>query len=179
MVDFVSILKASLDKQSDTSSPEIRATIYDRARDAVDGFFETRSPRQVYDFRRLLESAIDEIERSYAQLVETTPEAVQPSSSHDAGQVQTGPGTAVETNSETQDTRRTVVTQEAEETPGTPTATEMLDGDNIEAVEIDRRLQNGLRGTHSYQLEWSASTECGICRKWAVCIDSAHCWNRD
>jgi hypothetical protein len=30
----------------------------------------------------------------------------------------------------------------------------------------------------SHQLGWGSSSLCGLCQRWAVCIDQAHCWHR-
>jgi hypothetical protein len=30
----------------------------------------------------------------------------------------------------------------------------------------------------AYQLGWSSSSVCGLCHRWALCIDQTHCWNR-
>jgi hypothetical protein len=30
----------------------------------------------------------------------------------------------------------------------------------------------------SHQLGWDSSSLCGLCQRWAVCIDQAHCWHR-
>ena len=30
----------------------------------------------------------------------------------------------------------------------------------------------------AYQLGWSSSSACGLCHRWALCIDQTHCWNR-
>jgi len=30
----------------------------------------------------------------------------------------------------------------------------------------------------AYQLGWTSSSVCGLCNRWALCIDQTHCWNR-
>jgi hypothetical protein len=145
----------------------VRARIYHRARDAVDGFVETRSPRLVEDYRRSLEQAIGEVERSFNGLVETTLTALQPLSSADA---RASEPTSIAALPEG---------QERLGSTGTAKADEVIERDNIEPADNDKRLLNTVGQTHCYQLEWSASSGCSICHKWAVCIDSAYCWNRD
>jgi hypothetical protein len=53
-----------------------------------------------------------------------------------------------------------------------------LDGTETAMYELTDQFWR-LTQTTLYELQWSASCTCSICRKWAVCIDSSHCWNRD
>jgi hypothetical protein len=47
-----------------------------------------------------------------------------------------------------------------------------------EAVESGEMHLSVLVLESAYQLGWSSSSVCGLCHRWALCIDQTHCWNR-
>jgi hypothetical protein len=181
MLDFVSILKTSIDKQG-TSSPEVRATIYERARGALDRLAGTHSPLEVEDYKTALKKAIEEIERSYAGSSTTTPDTQSPSSSPGEDKFlfkpQIGPAGAVRSSAAaTQEATPTVSparSNGAERVESPPPAVDAKP--EIERPDSEAHLP-GVYMT-SYRLEASASSNCSICHKWAICVDPTHCWNR-
>src|SRR5689334_16720494 len=85
MVDFVSILKTAIDKHGAAASPELRARIYDKAREAIGARFQTRSPSEGEAYTRALEAMIGEVECFYEVLAEAeaTLQIALPTSSRD------------------------------------------------------------------------------------------------
>lgn len=178
MADFVSILKSAIDRQG-TPSAEIRARIYDRAREAVGARSQTRSPSEIEAYRRSLEAVIGEVECFYEVLAETTLQITQPMPSSDGCSLETqssSPGLVGD--SKTHVAPRNIVALEvagAQNSESCPaTAAEMY-----EPLDAFWHFPDRVSQTHSYRLEWQASSACSICHKWAMCIDSDHCWNRD
>ena len=49
---------------------------------------------------------------------------------------------------------------------------------NEESVESGEMHLSVLVLESAYQLGWSSSSVCGLCHRWALCIDQTHCWNR-
>jgi len=47
-----------------------------------------------------------------------------------------------------------------------------------EAAESGEMRLSMLALESAYQLGWTSSSVCGLCHRWALCIDQTHCWNR-
>ena len=46
------------------------------------------------------------------------------------------------------------------------------------AMEVGAIRLDTLALEASHQLGWESSSLCGLCQRWAVCIDQTHCWHR-
>jgi hypothetical protein len=182
MVDFLALLRTAMDNAA-SHEPEARANIYNRSREAIGRLGADHSPAAVEKYRLALEEAIAELERSYQSPGAT----LLPSA----------------TKSDAQQSELEARSEAAPETPGprsqdliaaapSSTATERDDAP-FQSFNVGHMPDNGntwlpvtgfgpahrTSQTLSYTLNWPTSNACSICRKVALCIDSAHCWNRD
>ena len=171
MLDFVAILRTSIDRHSDPSR-EVRVVLYDRARQALGRLAETHTPRELEDYDAALKDAIDEIERSYDGSNGTTPLSYF-SPGEDRFLFNPRANPAYELTDARPRQTSTFAPPKGNETSvsGAPVPNHStVAGGGMRLPQVRRP---------AYDLASSASSECSICRKWAVCIDSAHCWNRD
>jgi hypothetical protein len=54
---------------------------------------------------------------------------------------------------------------------------EML-ADGANTMEFGTHSLNAPTLESSHQLGWDSSSLCGLCQRWALCIDQRHCWHR-
>jgi hypothetical protein len=175
MVDFVSILKAAIDKHGASESPEVRARIYDKAREAVGGRSQTRSPSEVEAYSRSLEAVISEVEGFYEALAEVTLQNAPPVFSENGSPPEAQNSSPDFGEPETQVAATRTAATEVAGGYGSFTLVVSVAKMNEPLAE----LWGSMARTLTYELEWSPSSACSTCRKWAVCIDSAHCWQRN
>jgi hypothetical protein len=65
---------------------------------------------------------------------------------------------------------------EAHATLGNELGEMLADGAN--AMEFGTHRLSGLTSKSSHQLGWDSSSLCGLCQRWALCIDQTDCWHR-
>lgn len=200
MTDFVSILRKAIEGLNDDSA-EMRERVYQRARATLWTRLALIGPPPVTVVERhtrALELAIETVEGLYGgqsdanQSTSPVDDSLNPNEQSREGEapidshLQTSMGQSQEAWT---DRPAGVVLQEQPSAVAPDAAFEpyqkparlvtssgrvvpaaLNEAEPIRFVELSR--------ASTYKLEWPVSSRCGICSKWATCIDLQQCWNR-
>lgn len=197
MADIIAVLKSAIEGLND-NSPAIREKVYQRARLALSKrlILVGPPPEAVIERHKfLLEAAIEKVEGMFGG--ETDQPPADPPNIFDYGKPdQFTPASAVDESRDVADHAPT------DERPAkVPVASEesraasfnvvlaspwsvanrpfdcqrFFTGPSVEPQQIEA---SKLAATFTGSLGWPLSSHCGICLKWATCVDVTQCWNR-
>lgn len=207
MSDFVAVLRNAIEGLND-NRPAIRQKIYERARLTLATRLESVGPAPeavVERHKRVLEDAIAEVEGEYGQeptepvpeppnifdysdkvpsrrdaalqIEEEGLEAPQPGANKDGPQ-NIGDVNELPNGSDLnpRDLARFEVRSEAKIPAYHQPSRELFFSTRPEPIELIAIGQ--ISFTCVQEIKWANSSLCGLCQKWALCIDQTHCWHR-
>ena len=202
MTDFVNILRSAIEGLKD-DSPDVRERVYQRARVTLATKLATIGPAPATvaeRYSRVLEEAIATVEGRYRQRHEFLGERASVPG-HDSGNAR-GPDSSRDETAGDPGLKlpKGPPQESSSEQPEClasrgPTSANPADAGFRPSGEADRAdggqhfAAAGLGETKpiglveltkvfACNLEWPSSSRCGICLKWATCIDLGQCWNR-
>jgi hypothetical protein len=208
MADFVAVLRNAIDGLND-NRPAIRQRIYERARLTLTTRLELVDPPPeavVERHKRVLEDAIAEVESAYReQPAEPVPEP--PDISDYTDKAHPRRGVALQIEEEGLETPQAGMSEVGPQNVGDingppngaglnslhlarfevrseanvlaydqpfPEPSFSSRAEEIESIDIGQISLSCVQ-----EIAWANSSLCGVCKKWALCIDQTHCWHRE
>jgi hypothetical protein len=204
MSDFAAVLRNAIDGLND-NRPAIRQKIYERARLTLATRLESVGPAPeavVERHKRVLEHAIAEVESEYG---EQPTDPVPPNLFDCWDKVPSRRDAALQIDEEGLEAPRLGANKEGPQNigdiNGLPNESDLnpLDLADFEVrgeatipaydqpltelfstgpEQIESIAIGQLSLTCVQEIAWAKSSLCGLCEKWALCIDQTHCWHR-